>query len=241
MNPNTRDALKLLEWALKTFGDRVEQGTSFGPEGMVLIDLLSRLTDRPRVFTLDTGRLHPQTYRLMEEATRRYNLALKIFYPETRRVEEMVREHGINLFYESHEKRRLCCHVRKVEPLQRATRDLLAWITGLRREDSGFRESVAKVTIGPDGVTKISPLADWSDDDIWDYIRQYDVPYNELHDSNYPSIGCAPCTRPVQPGEDARAGRWWWEQDSKKECGLHPGPGTRRESLVELGKEMRSR
>jgi len=154
-----------------------------------------------------------------------YGLAIDVFFPRTEALEAMVRAHGVNLFYASVENRKLCCGVRKVEPLGRALEGLDAWITGLRREQAVTRGRVRKVEIDADhgGILKLNPLADWSWDRVWGYIRDHAVPYNALHDEGFPSIGCAPCTRAVKPGEDLRAGRWWWEQDAAaKECGLHP-------------------
>ena len=220
MKKDDLGALELLRWAVTTYQDRVGLASSFGAEDIVLIDLLSKVSARPRVFTLDTGRLPPETYKVMEEVEHRYNLQLEVYFPDYKKVEEMVRGHGINLFYQSVEKRKLCCHIRKVEPLQRALSDLSAWVTGLRRQQSAYRADVLKVEEEPDGRMKINPLADWTDEQVWSYIHAKGLPYNELHDRNYHTIGCAPCTRPVQPGEDPRTGRWWWES-SHKECGLH--------------------
>ena len=214
------DALELLEWAVGLYGDDVAVASSFGAEDTVLIDLFSRVTDRPRVFTLDTGRLPPETYRVMEQVEQHYGLKLEVYFPDQKKVEEMVRQRGINLFYDSLENRKLCCGVRKVEPLQRALANLSAWATGLRREQSSNRSEIRKVEQEAGGRVKLSPLADWSNQQVWHYIRSNDLPYNELHDHNYPSIGCAPCTRAVRPHEDPRAGRWWWEE-STRECGLH--------------------
>ena len=191
----------------------------------MLIDLLMELDPRARVFTLDTGRLHSETYALAQALRDRYGLAIDVYFPRTEALEAMVRAHGVNLFYASVENRKLCCGVRKVEPLDRALEGLDAWITGLRREQAVTRGRVRKVEIDADhgGILKLNPLADWSWDRVWGYIRDRAVPYNALHDAGFPSIGCAPCTRAVRPGEDLRAGRWWWEQDAAaKECGLHP-------------------
>lgn len=220
-NKEKLTAVDLLRWAAETFGDRVALASSFGAEDVVLIDLWSKITPRPRVFTLDTGRLPQETYQVMEEIERRYNLSLEVYFPDTQRVEEMVRTHGINLFYKTTDLRKLCCHVRKVEPLERALSGLSAWITGLRREQSAYRTSVPKVEEELNGRVKVNPLADWTEPQVWSYIHENRVPYNKLHDQGYPSIGCAPCTRPIQPGEDPRAGRWWWENNTHRECGLH--------------------
>ena len=219
------DAVELLGWALERFRPRIALASSFGAEDVVLIDLLMELDPRARVFTLDTGRLHSETYALAQALRDRYGLAIDVFFPRTEALEAMVRAHGVNLFYASVENRKLCCGVRKVEPLGRALEGLDAWITGLRREQAVTRGRVRKVEIDADhgGILKLNPLADWSWDRVWGYIRDHAVPYNALHDAGFPSIGCAPCTRAVKPGEDLRAGRWWWEQDAAaKECGLHP-------------------
>ena len=219
------DAVELLGWALERFRPRIALASSFGAEDVVLIDLLMELDPRARVFTLDTGRLHSETYALAQALRDRYGLAIDVYFPRTEALEAMVRAHGVNLFYASVENRKLCCGVRKVEPLDRALEGLDAWITGLRREQAVTRGRVRKVEIDADhgGILKLNPLADWSWDRVWGYIRDRAVPYNALHDAGFPSIGCAPCTRAVRPGEDLRAGRWWWEQDAAaKECGLHP-------------------
>ena len=219
------DAVELLGWALERFRPRIALASSFGAEDVVLIDLLMELDPRARVFTLDTGRLHSETYALAQALRDRYGLAIDVYFPRTEALEAMVRAHGVNLFYASVENRKLCCGVRKVEPLGRALEGLDAWITGLRREQAATRGRVRKVEIDADhgGILKLNPLADWSWDRVWGYIRDHAVPYNALHDEGFPSIGCAPCTRAVRPGEDLRAGRWWWEQDAAaKECGLHP-------------------
>ncbi len=220
-----RTAEEVLAWALDTFHPRVALASSFGAEDVVLIDMLARIDPGGRIFTLDTGRLHAETYAVMEAIRARYGLAVEVMFPETETVETMVRERGVNLFYQSVENRKRCCAVRKVEPLGRALTGLDAWVTGLRREQAVTRGDVRKVEIDADhgGILKINPLADWSWERVWAYIRAHDVPVNALHEQGYPSIGCAPCTRAVGPGEDLRAGRWWWEQDpAAKECGLHP-------------------
>lgn len=215
---------EVLGWALEEFSPHIALASSFGAEDVVLIDMLSRLHPKGRVFTLDTGRLPQETYDLMEAIRERYQLEIEVYSPDTGTVEKMVREHGPNLFYRSIELRKLCCGVRKVEPLKRALSELRAWITGLRRDQAVTRSDIRKVEVDQDhgGILKINPIAGWTWEEVWSYIRAHDVPYNKLHDQGYPSIGCAPCTRAVQPGEDLRAGRWWWELDpAKKECGLH--------------------
>jgi phosphoadenosine phosphosulfate reductase len=230
IDPATAEGLvarDVLAIALRSLGrDRLAIASSFGAEDVVLIDLLATLEPRPRVFTLDTGRLPQETYDLMDQVRRRYGIEVEVFFPRAERVEEMVRTNGLNLFYESIENRTACCHVRKVEPLGRALETVDGWITGLRRDQIATRVETAKIAIDPNhgGVWKIAPLADWTSDQVWAYIREHDVPYNALHDRCYPSIGCAPCTRAVQPGEDERAGRWWWERPEDRECGIHFDP-----------------
>ena len=214
----------LLRWALDTFQPRIALASSFQAEESVLIDLMHRLRGSDfRVFTLDTGRLNQETYDCMDALKERYGIKIEVFFPAAERVEKMVKEHGLNLFYKSAELRKNCCAVRKVEPLNRALKNLDAWMTGLRREQAVTRGAVQKVEIDRDhgGIVKINPLADWSQKQVWNYIAAHEVPYNKLHDLGYPSIGCAPCTRAIKPWEDIRAGRWWWEQPETKECGLH--------------------
>jgi phosphoadenosine phosphosulfate reductase len=214
----------LLSWSFAKFHPRLALACSFQAEGSVLIDLIHRLRDNDfRVFTLDTGRLNQETYDCMEEIRARYGIEIEVFFPDAVQVEEMVRQHGMNLFYDSIEKRKLCCGIRKVEPLKRALSGLDCWMTGLRREQAVTRAEVQKVEIDQEhaGIVKINPLADWTGRQIWDYIRQNKLPYNRLHDRGYPSIGCAPCTRAVQVIEESRAGRWWWENPETRECGLH--------------------
>lgn len=214
-------AQEVLEWAAHKFGSKVALASSFGAEDVVLIDMLARLGGRVKVFTIDTGRLHQETYSLMDAICEKYDIPIEVYFP-TESVEEMVNKHGSNLFYKSVELRTLCCHIRKVEPLKRALSALDAWITGLRREQVVTRASTKKVEIdyANGGITKINPLTDWTSQQVWAHIRENNVPYNALFDQGYTSIGCVPCTRPTKPGEDPRAGRWWWEKGTK-ECGLH--------------------
>jgi phosphoadenosine phosphosulfate reductase len=175
-----------------------------------------------KVFTLDTGRLFPETYELIEKTNRKYGIKIEVYFPDYRRVEEMVRTKGINLFYESVENRKLCCHIRKIEPLKRAFENLEVWICGLRKDQSVTRFFTQAVEWDEtNGLIKINPLINWTEKMVWDYIRQHEVPYNTLHDKGFPSIGCQPCTRAVNKGEDIRSGRWWWEMPEQKECGLH--------------------
>jgi len=196
---------------------------SFGAEDMVLTDLIARYYPGIEMFTLDTGRLPEETYKLMREVAERYGIRVPVYFPESAAVEAYVAQNGPNGFYDSVDLRKTCCHIRKVEPLKRALRGKRAWITGLRRDQAPTREDLTESEFDPDNsLQKISPLLDWSLSDVWAYLKQFDVPYNALHDKGYTSIGCAPCTRAVTPGEDVRAGRWWWENPEIKECGLHP-------------------
>ena len=207
------------------FGRRVALSSSFGAEDMVLIDMLMRVDPQARIVTLDTGRLPQETYNVMDATRERYGTDIEVFFPQADAVQAMVAEHGVNLFYHSVDFRKLCCGIRKTEPLKRALAGLDAWITGLRREQSVTRTAVHKIEWDESNqLVKVNPLADWTQDDVWTYIREHNVPYNALHDRGYPSIGCAPCTRAIQPGEDQRAGRWWWEHPDTKECGLHVAP-----------------
>jgi phosphoadenosine phosphosulfate reductase len=217
-------ALEIVTWALESYHPRLALACSFQAEGSVLIDMMYRVRGPAfRIFTLDTGRLNQETYDCMDVIRSRYGVGVEVYFPDAMKVQEMVRSHGLNLFYNSIDLRKLCCGVRKVEPLNRALRGLDAWMTGLRREQAVTRADVRKAELDRDhgNIIKINPLADWSSDEVWDYIRRHNVPYNRLHRQGYPSIGCAPCTRPVKPGEDARAGRWWWENPDTRECGLH--------------------
>lgn len=215
---------ELLDWALNAFHPRIALASSFQAEESVLIHMMHDLGKSDfRVFTLDTGRLHQETYDCMDALRERYGIRIEVLFPDTARVENMVRDHGLNLFYKSVELRKMCCGTRKVEPLERALKDLDAWMTGLRREQAVTRTRVEKIDIDTDhgGIFKINPLADWTQKQVWDYVRKNQIPYNRLHEVGFPSIGCAPCTRAIKPGEDMRAGRWWWESPCSKECGLH--------------------
>ncbi len=217
-------AEETLAWAFDRYSPNIALACSFQAEGSVLIDLIYRQRGSDfRVFTLDTGRLNQETYDCMDAMRARYGIKIEVFFPSAARLEEMVRQHGVNLFYDSIEKRKLCCGIRKVEPLKRALAGLDAWVTGLRRDQAVTRKETRKVEVDEEhgGIVKVNPLVDWSHQQVWDYIRSNRVPYNRLHDQGYPSIGCAPCTRAVKPGEALRAGRWWWENSETKECGLH--------------------
>lgn len=217
----TADTTTLLGEIVRDFSS-VAFASSLGAEDMVLTDLILRGSFDIEIFSLDTGRLPTETYDLMAEVQRRYGLKLKLYYPRHDLIETWTRTHGINAFYESVELRKACCHIRKVEPLSRALAGKTAWITGQRAQQAETRDSLPLCQFDEaNGLEKFNPLADWSEKEIWAYIRSQDVPYNALHDRHYPSIGCAPCTRAISVGEDVRAGRWWWENADTKECGLH--------------------
>jgi phosphoadenosine phosphosulfate reductase len=220
-------AEEVLRWALEEFGSRAAISTSFQATGMAILDMAACMTGGDvRVFTLDTGRLHQETYDLIEKVRRRYGIRVEMLAPDAGELSRMLSLHGPNLFYEGVGKRRLCCEIRKVRPLNRKLAALDAWIVGLRRSQSESREDVDTVQLDHDhgGIVKVSPLAHWTEEQVWDYIRRNDVPMHGLYGRGYPSIGCAPCTRPTKPGEPQRAGRWWWEDDADKECGIHVSP-----------------
>lgn len=222
-NFENRTAQEILNWALERYGEKAGIASSFGMEDMVLIDMAARAGKPFTVFTLDTGRLHEETYEIMEKARSKYGISIRVFFPKQDAVEQLVRNKGLFSFRESLENRKECCHIRKVEPLNRALSELEAWITGIRRDQSVTRAEIPKAQEDADHppLIKFNPLADWTEAQVRQYIEDNKVPINALHAKNYPSIGCAPCTRPIMPGEDIRAGRWWWENPEHKECGLH--------------------
>ncbi len=213
----------LIAWALGQFHPRMAISAAGGVDGMAIIDMAWSINPDVRVFTLDTGRLPPETYALFEEVRERYGIAVEFEYPDRAAVSALVNREGPNLMYRGVDLRIGCCEIRKVEPLKRKLATLDAWVSGLRREQWRTRKNIAKVELDRDhgGIVKINPLADWTLDEVWDYVRKNDVPYHELFDHGYTSIGCAPCTRAVTPGEPERAGRWWWEDRTDKECGIH--------------------
>ena len=218
-----KDPETVIRWALERFHPRIALATSLQAEEMVILDIAWRMNPGVRVFTLDTGRLHEETYMVMERIREKYGISVESHFPNREAVEALEREKGFYSFRQSVEERKYCCGIRKIEPLGRALNGLDAWMTGLRREQAVTRGTVGKVETDEShgGIIKVNPLTDWSGEQVWDYIRAHDVPYNALHDIGFPSIGCAPCTRAVKPGEDIRAGRWWWELPESKECGLH--------------------
>jgi phosphoadenosine phosphosulfate reductase len=215
---------EILEKVIVLFGNKITFATSLGAEDQVITYMISKIDKSANIITLDTGRVFPETYELLHRTVNRYGINIKSYYPDTTQVEEMVNTKGINLFYESIENRKLCCHIRKIVPLRRALQGMDAWITGLRREQSVTRTDL-KIVEWDDanGLIKINPLLEWSETQVWEYIKSKNIPYNKLHDQGFPSIGCQPCTRAIEKGEDLRAGRWWWEMPDSKECGLHGG------------------
>jgi phosphoadenosine phosphosulfate reductase len=213
----------VLHWAVGEYGRELSLACSFGAEDVVLLDALVKIEPKARVFVLDTGRLHEETYDVMDRCRSRYGIDFEVYSPDTNQLQELLRSKGPNPFYASIENRKECCGIRKVEPLRRALQGQRAWITGQRREQAITRYGLSKIELdlAHGGIAKLNPLADWTEAQVWEYVRANDVPYNALHDKGFPSIGCAPCTRAIQPGEDIRAGRWWWESPEQKECGLH--------------------
>ena len=219
-----KTAEELIQWTIDHYGLKAGLACSFGMEDMVLIDIIAKVKGPMTIFTLDTGRLPEETYQIMDRVRSHYGLEIKTYFPNLEQVQVLVRKKGFFSFKESIDNRKECCGIRKVEPLNRALGELDAWVTGLRRDQAVTRTQIPKVLEDADHppLVKINPLADWTQDQVESYIEKNKVPVNALHKKNYPSIGCAPCTRPIEPGEDIRAGRWWWENPEHKECGLHP-------------------
>lgn len=213
---------ELLRFFFNHFGNNIALSSSLSIEDQVLTDMIVKINKNSRIFTLDTGRLFPETYQLIDKTNQVYGIKIEVYFPDHQQVEKMVNEKGINLFYDNMDNRKECCRIRKIEPLRRAFSTLEAWICGLRKEQSVTRQDMEMVEWDENnGLIKINPLINWNEKQVWDYIRTHHVPYNKLHNQGYPSIGCEPCTRAVNPGEDLRSGRWWWEDPQHKECGLH--------------------
>lgn len=224
LNLRFRDSgpVDILSWFVGGYPGKITFSSSLGAEDQVITHILARNNMNVPIFTLDTGRLFQETYDLLQITEKKYGIRISIYFPDASQVEEMVAEKGINLFYESVENRKLCCHVRKIEPLKRALHGMDVWVTGLRRAQSVTRQDSQLVEWDPSHeMIKVNPLLEWTNDELWDYIAQNNIPVSDLHRQGYPSIGCLPCTRAIQPGEDVRAGRWWWELPKFKECGLH--------------------
>jgi phosphoadenosine phosphosulfate reductase len=215
-------SVQMLQAAVREYG-RVVYASSLGSEAVVMTDLIFKHAPQIDIFTIDTGRLPEATLDLLERVERRYQRRIRVVFPEAQRVQNYVADHGINGFYKGLAQRQACCHIRKVEPFQRAIVGYNAWVTGVRHEQSGERALTKAIEFDARyRVQKINPLLPWTHEDIWAYIRAGNLPYNPMHDAGYPSIGCAPCTRAIEPGQDSRAGRWWWENPESRECGLQP-------------------
>ncbi len=215
------NSLQILEFAFSNLNVKI--ASSFGLEDVVIIHLATMISKKPKVFFLDTGRLHSETYQVIDKIQKKYSIDLEIYFPDLYDVEKLVKEKGFFSFYESIENRKECCYIRKVKPLQRALKNIEGWITGLRQEQGITRKNIMpfELDIENGNLIKINPLFNWGLESIWTFIKIYKIPYNSLHDKNFPSIGCEPCTRAIKPGEDIRSGRWWWESPEHKECGLH--------------------
>lgn len=227
LNENLKTPQEVLQWSLDNLHPRIAMASSFGAEDVVVIDMMMKINPKSRIFTLDTGRLNQETYDVMDEIRKKYDINIEVMFPDQNEVEQMVRVNGLNLFYNSIGNRKLCCGIRKVHPLNRMISTLDGWITGLRADQTEVRLKANKIEIDEqhNGIIKINPIIEWTWEQTWDYIKKNNIPYNKLHDNGYPSIGCEPCTRAIKPGEPLRAGRWWWESESQKECGLHADHG----------------
>ncbi len=217
-----KNPIELISYFLDRYKDKIALASSLGAEDQVLTQMITSVDTNARIFTLDTGRLFPETYELIDRTSKKYKTNLEVYFPQAETIQSMVQKKGINLFYDSIENRKECCYNRKIEPLKRAFKGLEAWICGLRAEQSVTRTDIQLVEWDQNNqIIKINPLAQWTEKEVWDYINEKGIPYNPLHNKNYPSIGCQPCTRAILPGEDIRAGRWYWENPDTKECGLH--------------------
>lgn len=224
LNNELKDAnpQEIIKNVVDRFNQKIALSSSMGAEDQVLTDMLLKIEPNARIFTLDTGRLFAETYDLIDRTSRKYKKKIEVLFPDYKRVEAMVNTKGINLFYESIQNRKECCHIRKIEPLQRAFAGLDAWICGLRASQAVTRKDIDVIEWDANNkLVKVNPLARWTEEQVWEYIHANRVPYNVLHEKGFPSIGCQPCTRAVAEGEDVRAGRWWWENPDTKECGLH--------------------
>jgi len=219
-------AFEILRFFIEEYEGKLAFGSSLGAEDQIITDMIAKIDPSTKIFTLDTGRIFSETYEVLQKTNDKYDLNVEVYFPNSEKVERMVNEKGINLFYGSVENRKLCCQVRKIEPLGRAMIDVDAWVTGIRKEQSVTRTltDIVEIDVGT-GKLKVNPLVDWKEEDVWKYIRENEVPYNKLHDKGFPSIGCQPCTRAIESGQDVRAGRWWWEAPEHKECGLHKQNG----------------
>ena len=227
INPTLTTAQDALKWASDNLHPKVAKASSFGLEDSLLVDMMTKINPRFRFFTLDTGRLPEETYKIMDTLSKKYHVTFEVMFPEAEEIKNMVESKGINLFYDSVENRNLCCGIRKVKPLRKILSGLDGWITGIRRDQTTTRENAKMLEIDHkyEEIVKVNPLLNWKWEQVWTYIKENNVPYHPLIDKGYPSIGCEPCTRAVREGEDLRAGRWWWENNETKECGLHTPEG----------------
>lgn len=223
LNENLKTPQEILKWSLENLHPKIAMASSFGAEDVVVIDMIMKINPKARIFTLDTGRLNQETYDVMDEIRQKYDINIEVMFPDPIEVEQMVRVNGLNLFYHSIGNRKLCCGIRKVHPLNRMLSTLDGWITGLRADQTEVRLKANRIEFDEqhNNIIKVNPIIEWTWDQTWDYIKKNNIPYNKLHDNGFPSIGCEPCTRAIKSGESLRAGRWWWESDSQKECGLH--------------------
>jgi phosphoadenosine phosphosulfate reductase len=227
LNQDLKTPQEVLKWSLDNLHPSIAMASSFGAEDVVVIDMIMKINPKARIFTLDTGRLNQETYDVMDEIRQKYNMNIEVMFPDQNETEQMVRVNGMNLFYHSIGNRKLCCGIRKVHPLNKMLSTLDGWITGLRADQTEVRLKANRIEIDEqhNGIIKINPIIEWTWEQTWDYIKKNNIPYNKLHDKGFPSIGCEPCTRAIKLGEPLRAGRWWWESDSQKECGLHADHG----------------
>lgn len=213
---------EILQYFIHNFKNKIALASSLSAEDQILTHLITSINKDTKIFTLDTGRLFQESYSLISKTNSKYGIKISVYFPENNSVEEMVNNHGVNLFYDSVDKRKLCCNVRKINPLQRALEGLEVWICGLRREQSVTRKNIDIVEWDSDNkLLKLNPLINWTEKNVWDFVKSESIPYNMLYDKGYTSIGCLPCTRAIKNGEDIRSGRWWWENPETKECGLH--------------------
>lgn len=217
-----KPAKEVLEYFLDKYKNRIALSSSLSAEDQAITEMIARIDKTAGIFTLDTGRMFPEIYDLIQKTNSRYKINIEVYFPDARQVEKMVNQKGINLFYESKENRELCCRIRKTGPLNRALKGLSVWITGMRREQSITRREKNLIEWDEqNNLIKLNPLYNWSEQQVWNYIEENNIPYNKLHKEGFPSIGCQPCTRAIKPDEDIRSGRWWWEMPEYKECGLH--------------------
>lgn len=219
---DVKNPIEILKYISQLGSEKIVFSTSLGAEDQVITQMISSLGLDIEIFTLDTGRMFPETYKTLQKTIEKYPREIKVYFPESSEVEKLMTEKGSFSFYDSVENRKECCDIRKVRPIKKALNGKTIWLTGIRAEQSQSRHSSSHIEYDlHNDIIKIHPIFYWSNDDVWTYIKENDIPYNKLHDEGFVSIGCQPCTRAIQPNEDFRSGRWWWEDENKKECGLH--------------------